>query len=204
MTTLKTSSPKTMSLTPKHLDVRLRKIRSLKTSALKPLKVVSAEKIANPKPAIRSIVPYGLVVASLVLSGVTASEAHAADVHAKTHRPAHMVTHVARRHVAPAQQQPDFIGQFFQGLFGGPQVATMGRGSRSEQGQYVGSDDSPTYDTSPPPSDDSQASVDAEVQAIQQMNDENALNASMQAAEQQNDAANAATLQTDINANNGN
>lgn len=49
-----------------------------------------------------------------------------------------------------------------------------------------------------------QASVDAEVQAIQQMNDENALNASMQAAEQQNDAANAATLQTEINANNGN
>jgi len=32
------------------------------------------------------------------------------------------------------------------------------------------------------------------------MNDENALNASMQAAEQQNDAANAATLQTEINA----
>ncbi len=34
------------------------------------------------------------------------------------------------------------------------------------------------------------------------MNDENALNASMAAAEAQNDAANAATLQTEINANN--
>ena len=32
------------------------------------------------------------------------------------------------------------------------------------------------------------------------MNDTNALNASMAAAEQENDAANAATLQTEINA----
>lgn len=49
---------------------------------------------------------------------------------------------------------------------------------------------------------DSQAASDAENQAIQSMNDENALNASMAAAEAQNDAANAATLQTEINANN--
>jgi hypothetical protein len=40
------------------------------------------------------------------------------------------------------------------------------------------------------------------VQAIQQMNDENALNSSMQAAEQQNEAAQAAAIQTEINANN--
>ena len=199
MTTLKSITPKTGSLTLKHLNVRLQRIRSLKTNALKPLKFAPAATRSQAKPAIKSIVPYGLVVASLVLSGVTASEAHAADVHARTHRPTHVV-----RHIAPAQQQPDFIAQFFRGLFGGPQVVMTGRGSRSEQGQYVGSDDSPTYDTSPPPSDNSQASVDAEVQAIQQMNDENALNASMQAAEQQNDAANAATLQTEINANNGN
>ena len=39
---------KTASLTTKHLDVRLRKIRSLKTSALKPLKIVSAAKILDP------------------------------------------------------------------------------------------------------------------------------------------------------------
>jgi hypothetical protein len=199
MTTRKSITPKTGSLAFKHLNVRLQKIRSLKTNALKPLKFAPASPRSQTKPAIKSIVPYGLVVASLVLSGATASEAHAADVHARTHRPVHVV-----RHIAPAQQQPDFVAQFFQGLFGGPQVAATGRRSRSEQGQYVGADDSPTYDTSPPPSDDSQASVDAEVQAIQQMNDENALNASMQAAEQQNDAANAAALQTEINANNGN
>jgi hypothetical protein len=47
---------------------------------------------------------------------------------------------------------------------------------------------------------DAQAASDQEVQQIQQMNDESALNASMAAAEQQNDAANAATLQTEINA----
>jgi hypothetical protein len=41
---------------------------------------------------------------------------------------------------------------------------------------------------------------DAENQAIQQMNDTNALTASMAAAEQQNEEANAATLQTEINA----
>ena len=37
---------------------------------------------------------------------------------------------------------------------------------------------------------------------MQQMNDENALINSMQAAEQQNEAANAATIQTEINAAN--
>ena len=68
-----------------------------------------------------------------------------------------------------------------------------------------------SYDYSSSPSDDTavavssaaaqeQAASDEEVQAIQQMNDTNALNASMAAAEQQNDAANAATLQTEINA----
>ena len=65
---------------------------------------------------------------------------------------------------------------------------------------------SSTYDTSTPPDNSSaeQAASDAEAQAIQQMNDENALIQSMQAAQEQNDEANAATLQTEINANNGN
>jgi hypothetical protein len=76
---------------------------------------------------------------------------------------------------------------------------------RTAHGRAAESDDvadSPTYDTSTPVSsgNDAQAASDAEVQAIQQLNDENALNASMQAAEEQNDEANAATLQTEINA----
>ena len=201
MTTLKTSSSKTASLTNKPLDVRLQKIRSLKTSALKPLKIVAAAKIAGQKPPMKSIVPYGFVVAALMLSGVTASEAHAAAAHAK---PAHAVTHVARRHAVPAQQI-DPVAQIFQGFFGAPPIVRTARGrggqGQAEQGGYDPSEWS-TPDTSAPvsSSNDAQAASDAEVQAIQQLNDENALNASMQAAEEQNDEANAATLQTEINA----
>jgi hypothetical protein len=73
--------------------------------------------------------------------------------------------------------------------------------SRRSIGSY---DSSPSHDTSSPTTVDTsasdQAASDAEAQAIQSMNDTNALNASMAAAEQQNDAANAATLQTEINA----
>ena len=61
---------------------------------------------------------------------------------------------------------------------------------------------SPSFDNSAPiaTGNDAQAASDAENQAIQQMNDTNALTASMAAAEEQNDEANAATLQTEINA----
>jgi hypothetical protein len=195
MTPLK-ASQKSGFLTVKHLDIRLQKIRSLKTRMRKPLKIVQpAVRARQAKPSFKSIVPYGLVVASLVLSGVTASEAHAAAVHAKAAKPAHVITHVAHRHVAPVQQ-PDRFAQFFQGLFA-PPMAGAARG-RAEQGEYVPSD-SPTYDTSTP-SDDSSAASDAEAQAIQQMNDENSLIQSMQAAQEQNDEANAATVQTEINA----
>jgi hypothetical protein len=47
---------------------------------------------------------------------------------------------------------------------------------------------------------DSLAASEQEDQEIQSTNDTNALNAPMAAAEEQNDAANAATLQTEINA----
>jgi hypothetical protein len=196
MTTPKTTSPKTASLIARHFDIRLRKIRSLKTSALQVPKIVTAAaRMSRTKPSIKSIVPYSLVIASLVLSGVTASEAHAAAVHATAAKPAHVITHVAHRRVTPVQQ-PDLFAQFFQGLFA-PPMARAVRG-RAEQGEYVPSD-SPTYDTSTP-SDDSSAASDAEAQAIQQMNDENSLIQSMQAAQEQNDEANAATVQTEINA----
>jgi hypothetical protein len=201
MDTPRTTSQKTVSIAVKHLNVRLQKIRSLKTSALKPAKITPAAKIPGPKPAIKSIVPYGLLVAALVLSGVTAGEAHAATAHAK---PPHAVTHIVRRHAVPAQQI-DPVAQFFQGFFGAPPVVRTARSrggqNEAEQGSYDPSEWS-TPDTSTPvsSSNDAQAASDAEVQAIQQLNDENALNASMQAAEEQNDEANAATLQTEINA----
>ena len=67
-------------------------------------------------------------------------------------------------------------------------------------------DASPSYDYSTAVDTTSNIGTDTanaaleEDQAIQQMNDINAMNASMQAAEEQNDEANAATLQTEINA----
>src|SRR5580704_1483527 len=109
---------KTGSFTTRHLNVRLRKIRSLKTSSLKskpPKIVLATARTPNTKSFIKSVVPYGLVIASLALSG----GAMATEAHAKTAKPAHVITHaathVARRHVMPAQQ-PDFVAQFFQGL----------------------------------------------------------------------------------------
>jgi hypothetical protein len=100
------------------------------------------------------------------------------------------------------------VAQFVRGMLGGGPIpyANLVRDVRGMSGSGGGS-----YDYSSSPSDDTAAAVsaaaaqeqaqsDEEVQAIQQMNDSNALNASMAAAEQQNDAANAATLQTEINA----
>jgi hypothetical protein len=195
MKTLKATSPKMALPAVKRLDIRLRKIRSLKTSALQPPKIATvAARVSQPKPSIKSIVPYGLVIGTLILSGTMASEANAAALHTKATKPAHAVTHVVRRHVVPARIDP--VAQFFQDLFGGAPIVRTARGHAGE-----GYADSPTYDTSTPvTNNDAQAASDAEVQAMQQLNDENALNASMQAAEEQNDEANAATLQTEINA----
>jgi hypothetical protein len=203
MNTLKTNTLKNNPLAAKHLDVRLRKIRSFKTSSFKtqpPQTVVATARTPNTKSFVKSIVPCGLVIASLALSG----GAMATEAHAKTAKPAHVahahvITHVARRHVAPAQQ-PDFVAQFFQGLFGGGAPVKASRGSATTS-DWV---DVPSPDNSAAANTDAQAASDAAVQAIQQMNDQNALNASMQAAEQQNEAAQAAAIQTEINANNGN
>jgi hypothetical protein len=114
-----------------------------------------------------------------------------------THRPA---TRVAARYRQPPVTGNNDLGQFIAGFFGGvmPQQYAHRRGSD----RYVSSpsyDNSPTIDTSSAGTD-AQAASDQEAQQIQQSNDESALNASMAAAEQQNEAANAATLQTEINA----
>ena len=76
---------------------------------------------------------------------------------------------------------------------------------RSSGGSYGGYD--PTFDSPSPstPIDNSAsdaAAASAAAAAQQSLNDENALTASMAAAEQQNEAANAAALQTEINARN--
>jgi hypothetical protein len=151
----------------------------------------------------KSSIARVVLIASLALTG---NAAMAANSHAYK-------TTVPRAHLA-MPRAPQFnanLGPFIQSMFGAfPQYsgliqnAMRAHGSRRSSGS---SDWSPSYDTSSDVSvgssaTDSQAASDAENQAIQSMNDTNAMNASMAAAEQMNDAANAAAIQTEINANN--
>jgi multidrug resistance efflux pump len=151
----------------------------------------------------KSLIARTVLIAALALTGNAAMAANA-PAHksaGKILRP-HAALRVAPR--LPNSQQAD-IGQFIQSMFGGGwpmQDAMRARPSRRSRGSSDGSasyDNSPTVDTSSSGTD-AQAASDAESQAIQSMNDENALNASTAAAEAANDAANAATLQTEINA----
>jgi hypothetical protein len=136
----------------------------------------------------KSLITKGLLVASLVL---TANAAMAANI--QTHKHPLAIRHVASRPL-PAQPNTD-IGQLFQSLFsGGLPMQYAGRSSHRSSGF---SSDSPSYDSSPSVDTSSQAASD-----MQSLNDENALNASTAAAEQQNEAAQAAAIQTEINANN--
>jgi hypothetical protein len=148
----------------------------------------------------KSLITGGLLVASLALIGNTAM---AATLPAHKHAP--VVRHIVQR--LPQGQSNGDIGQFFQSIFGGQPMQysrLTARASRQSPGSYYSS---PSYDSSPAVDSssagtDAQAASDAETQAIQSMNDENALNASTAAAEAQNDAAQAAAIQTEINANN--
>jgi hypothetical protein len=157
----------------------------------------------------KSLITSGVLIAALAWSGNAALAANA-----PAHRSAKPVarTHLALRaapRVAHNRSGLD-VGPLIQSMLGGGwpapssrpvQDAMRARPARRSPG---GSSDwsSPSYDTSPASSSasDSQAASDAENQAIQSMNDTNALNASMAAAEAANEAANAATLQTEINA----
>ncbi len=150
----------------------------------------------------KSLIAGSLIVASLALTGNAAMAG----------------TRAAHRYVAPRAPVASYaaprlpggldVGQIIQSMLGGvpPQYqgvirnAMRTRPGRGSHGSYDGSQDwSPSYDTSSPAIDNS---ANDEAAAIQSMNDENALNASMAAAEQQNEAAQAAAIQTEINANN--
>jgi len=146
----------------------------------------------------KSLITAGLLVASLALIGNTAM---ATNIPVHKHAPA--VRHLVQR--LPQGQTNGDIGQFFQSIFGGQPVQYSRLTARSAP-QSRGSYD-PSYDSAPAvdnssAASDSTAASDAEAQAIQSMNDTNALNASMAAAEEQNEAAQASALQTEINANN--
>jgi len=161
----------------------------------------------------KSLITRAVLIASLASTG---NAAMAANITA--HHTTRVVAHARPAvHAVPRTQLNADIGQFIQSMLGGGPVAysklvqdaMKARPSSRSQGSSQGSSDwsSPSYDSSPAVDDgsaarESQAASDAENQAIQSMNDTNAMNASMAAAEQQNDAANAAALQTEINAGN--
>jgi hypothetical protein len=157
----------------------------------------------------RSSITTAIVAASFAFSinaAMAASPANPIPEHARAPN-APATEYVAARRLPPRDQLNVDVAQFVRGMLGGGPVpyANLVRDVRGMRGTgaYAGSDYSPpTYDTSVTASgaSDAQAASDAENQAIQSMNDTNALNASMAAAEQENDAANAATLQTEINA----
>jgi hypothetical protein len=167
-----------------------------------------------------ALMSTGLIVASLAFTGNAAMAANlpvhnaAATTHVVQPRVAHVV---ARRPGPPAQVGFD-VGGFIQAMMGGslpPQytqiVQNALRGAASHR--YAGSAGSardsggydPTFDSPSPAVDvdnsQSQAAIDASDQAMQQEDQSlQDMNASNAAAEQQNDAANAAAVQTDINA----
>jgi hypothetical protein len=160
----------------------------------------------------KTLITSAMIIASLALAG---NAAMAADTHVhKSTRVAHVsharaAVHVAARRHHPRVQRNDALAQFFQFFFGGWPAQYAGpvhyAGKTVGSYSYSGSDYSPSYDNSPAidsssAATESQAASDAVNQAIQSMNDTNAATASMAAAEAANDAANAATLQTEINA----
>jgi hypothetical protein len=156
----------------------------------------------------KSLITKAVLIASLTLG---ANAAMAANL--PVHKYARVVPHA--RAVAPRLPSGQFnadIGQFMQSMFGGGpvQYSRLTQDAMRARPSYrsAGSRDwSPSYDSSPAvdtssSNTDSQAASDAANQAMQSLNDENALNASTAAAEAQNDAAQAAAIQTEINANN--
>jgi len=143
----------------------------------------------------KSLLRCGVIAASIAL----ATNAFAASVPIPHPAAAAHVTHrVVARNQRPAFVQAAGIGQLVQGLFGLPIPLPVG--SVGDTGGY-----DPTFDSPSPAVDvdnsQSQAAIDASDQAMQQEDQSlQDLDASIAAAEQQNDAANAAMVQTDINA----
>jgi hypothetical protein len=160
----------------------------------------------------KSLLRCGVIVTSLAL----ATNAFAANVSIPHPAAAAHVTHrVVTRNQRPAFVQPAGIGQLVGAMLGmvPPQYAgivqSAMRQAASHQSSGTYDDSSGTYDPtfdSPSPSTpiDNSASDAAAASAAaaseQNLNDDTAMTASMAAAEQQNDAANAAALQTEINA----
>lgn len=152
------------------------------------------------QPRISSTVSRIALAVALTLS---ANGAIAAPVHNAAATTHHVVRHVAAAKRPIVRRQPGLV-QFF-GLFGLPiPVAVATHAARGTVSSDSGGYD-PAFDTPSPPVDvdnsQSQAAIEASDQALQQMNQNMTdLDASIAASEAQNDAANAAMVQEDVNA----
>lgn len=161
----------------------------------------------------RPLITSALIVASLTLAG---NGAMAADTYAKTGAPAasaHTAAHIAARHRYPVARYafarpPVDVTQIIGGLLASPWLAPYVaryagriRTTRGSSGGTYEPYDPPTYDTSSPPDNSVQQSLDAqaEAQSLQQMNDTNAMTASMAAAAAQAAADSAAETQQIMN-----
>jgi hypothetical protein len=165
-----------LGIAPKQQEVAL---TSLKTS------------LFTKSLIVKSLVRSGIAIASLAVAG----NVFAADGHAvKSVKAAPVVHHVVTRRPAAAVRRSRAI------LPRPVRRRLGGAGYRRQQLRVAALlRYSPTVDASSA-ANDSLAASEQEDQEIQSTNDTNALNAPMAAAEEQNDAANAATLQTEINA----
>jgi hypothetical protein len=161
----------------------------------------------------RPLITSAIIAASLALAG---NGAMAADTYAKTRAPAapaHTAVHVAARHAYPVARYgvarpPVDVAQIISSLLASPfvapyvaQYAGKIRTTRGSSGGTYEPYDPPTYDTSSPPDTSIQDSLNAqaEAQSIQEMNDTNAMTASMAAAAAQAAADNAAETQQIMN-----
>ena len=143
----------------------------------------------------KSLLRCGVIVTSLAFA-TNAFAAHIPIPHRAA--TAHVTHSVVAHNQRPAFVQPAGIGQLFQGLFGLPIPVTVG--SARGTGGYDPTFASPTSSAVAVDNSQSQAAIDAADQAMQQEDQSlQDLDASIAAAEQQNDAANAAAVQTDIN-----
>jgi hypothetical protein len=161
----------------------------------------------------RPLITSAIIAASLALAG---NGAMAADTYAKTGAtaaPAHTAVHVAARHRYPVPRYavarpPVDVARIISSLLASPFVAPYLahyagkiRTTRGSGGGTYEPYDPPTYNTSSPPDNSVQQSLDAqaEAQSLQQMNDTNAMTASMAAAAAQAAADNAAETQQIMN-----
>jgi len=160
----------------------------------------------------RPLITSALIAASLALVG---NGAMAADTYAKDGTPAapaYSAAHVAVRHPYPVARYgfapppvdaAQIIGSLLASPWLAPYVAHYGGRmpiTHNSGGTYEPYDP-PTYDTSSPPDNSVQQSLDAqaEAQSLQQMNDTDAMTASMAAAAAQTAADDAAMTQQIMN-----